>query len=354
MKIIKEPGKKNSAYHPDWEVDGNTWIEVKARVKSIGVVRQTLLQLAYTFSESEPPQKAMLLLIDPSITRERLRDEWKKAKRTLRPVIAGNITIAVYQNGRLLGIPNDPEPEMTKALLKVCKQEISSKSNPLPRPDYKAEIYKIVICNWLNKEGPMTSSWLAGTAGCNYRTVANALESFGNALIRHSDRSVELEYFPGDIWQWLVVNSGKSRLTKRYSDRSGQPRPIESLLKRIATIEQPAISIGGVPGAGHHYPDMDLVGTPRLDLTVHCPDKYLNLDFVEKLDPALKEETDLESDASVVVHILRRKESFFRTDSNGLVWADPVECLLDLHEMHLETQALDFVNYLQSRGEAPA
>lgn len=127
----------------------------------------------------------------------------------------------------------------------------------------------------------------------------------------------------------------KSRLTKRYSDRSGQPRSIDSLLKRLARIEHVNIAVAGTLGAQRIYPEIDLIGTPRLDLTVHCPDKYLNIDFVKKLDPALKEELNLEKPASLVIHCIRRKKAFFTTNSNGISWADPVECLLDLHEMSL-------------------
>jgi hypothetical protein len=45
-----------------------------------------------------------------------------------------------------------------------------------------------------------------------------------------------------------------------------------------------------------------------------------------------------------VIHALRRAESLFQPGEDGLPWADPVECLLDLHEARLESQALEFLN----------
>jgi hypothetical protein len=47
---------------------------------------------------------------------------------------------------------------------------------------------------------------------------------------------------------------------------------------------------------------------------------------------------------SLVIHALRRAESLFQPGEDGLPWADPVECLLDLHEARLESQALEFLN----------
>ena len=46
--------------------------------------------------------------------------------------------------------------------------------------------------------------------------------------------------------------------------------------------------------------------------------------------------------------IIRRKDSLFETNPLGIAWADPVECLLDLHEMRLEPQALEFLNFLKT------
>ncbi|HBC85924.1 MAG TPA: hypothetical protein DCZ94_03115 [Lentisphaeria bacterium] len=279
-----------------------------------------------------------------------LGDEWHKVETTFRPDILGRLCIVIFRDGRLIGIPDKQEPDLHEELLKVSEEELAIKKNPFPKQDYQSEILKILICQWLNRKGPLTLDWLGNAAGCNYRTVVNALESLGNALARRSDRSVELKYFPKDAWEWLLVNSGRSRLTKKYSDRSGQPRSIDSLLGRLAKMQLPYVAVAGVLGARHYYPDIDLIGAPRLDLTVHCPEKYPDIDFIGRLDPALEQEDDPGKPASVVLHFIRRETPFFETNSAGVPWADPVECLLDLHEMRLESQALGFLNALQSRG----
>jgi hypothetical protein len=71
-------------------------------------------------------------------------------------------------------------------------------------------------------------------------------------------------------------------------------------------------------------------------------------DFLRRLDPALKPVERAET-PQVVVHTLYRPESFFTHADKRDIWADEVECLLDLHEMRLESQALEFVESLSSK-----
>ncbi len=349
MKFIKAELKKGDNYYlPDWE-SANTRVVVKKDIKAIYILRNTILQLAYE-TPKKPLLNVILLLIEPKVTDLRLRTEFNKMEKIFRPDVLKRLSIIIVKEGHFYGFPKDPVPELSEALKEIYKDVLLYNNNPLPRTDYKAEIYKILIYKWLMHEGPLTSDWLAQTTGCNYRTVANTLNSLGSVLIRHSDRRIELKYFPKNAWEWLLVHLNKSRFTKRYSDHSGQPRSIDSLLKRLARMKHANIAIAGTLGTQHHYPNIDLIGNPRLDLTVHCPEKYLNIDFIEKLDPGLKEEVDTEKPASLVIHFIRRRKSFFKPNPDGIAWADPVECLLDLHEMYLEPQALEFLNFLQTKG----
>jgi hypothetical protein len=78
----------------------------------------------------------------------------------------------------------------------------------------------------------------------------------------------------------------------------------------------------------------------------------MNLGFIEKLDPALKRVDDPQQPANVVIHAVRHANPLFQPRDGGLQWADPVECLLDLHEMRLESQAHEFLNsFPPARGK---
>ncbi len=74
----------------------------------------------------------------------------------------------------------------------------------------------------------------------------------------------------------------------------------------------------------------------------------MNLDFMEKLDPALKPVADPLTQAHVVVHAVRHADPQFMPRLGGLAWADPVECLLDLHEDRLTLQASQFLEALEN------
>jgi hypothetical protein len=102
------------------------------------------------------------------------------------------------------------------------------------------------------------------------------------------------------------------------------------------------VAVGGVSGARHYQSDLDLVGTPRLDLSVHSRAKEVDLDFIQELDPALKKSEGREEAPRVVIHVVRRAEPLFER-GDGQLWADPVECLLDLQEGRLESQAQEFM-----------
>lgn len=268
------------------------------------------------------------------------------AQKAFRPDILNRLSFVIYKDGQYTGIPGDITPVDMRRLESVRKTESIRGRFKLQRPDYYSEILKILLLQWFENRGPVTSVWLSDTTGCNYRTVAKSIKSLGNSITRHSDKSIELGFFPKEAWNRLLVTSNKSRATIRYADLSGQPRSTESLLKRLIGLERSDIAIGGVPRARRLHSNIDLVGSPRLDLSVHCSGRYTDIDFVKHLDPALEIENDPVKPASLALHFVRRKTSMFYVDPDGVSWTDPVECLLDLHETHFDSQALELLNVL--------
>lgn len=127
----------------------------------------------------------------------------------------------------------------------------------------------------------------------------------------------------------------------------GQPRSADLHLRRLEKLNPPGLAIGGVLGAKHYFPDLDLAGTPRLDLSLHSPGRQLNLEFIEQLDPALKRVEDPLAPANVVMHAVRHADPLFAGREGGLAWADPLECLFDLYEARLDQQAAQFLEALQ-------
>jgi hypothetical protein len=343
LNLSRHLRKAKIAYEPDgqWQDVG---VEVKFQTHGFRDLRASLLQRAYWLT-SNPKSRGVLVLVGSRITEEGLQEEWRLAEKVLHPDVVNRLTVAVGRDKQYIGLPSDLGDDFCTWLDQLILEQ-SHKGKP--RDSFYA-IFQILLHQWLLAQGPTTSAWLMETAGCSYPTVRDALRRLDHYLLRHSDRRVELRYFPKDEWARLLAVSDHVRSTARLADRSGQPRSPESHIRRLEKLNISNLAVGGVIGTKHYYPNLDLVGTPRLDLSLHCPGRNLDLSFIEKLDPALKKVEDPLQPVTVAVHAVRRKDSFFEPGAGALSWADPVECLLDLHEARLESQAVDFLRALESR-----
>lgn len=326
---------------------GNALIEVKFGVDALRTVRASLVQVAYAIGE-HPASHGYIVLVDSTITLERLHDEWDRAAKVVRNDILSRLTICLHEEDRIRGIPSDPDGETKRILSKVVEEQRSRISTV--RTDYAFVILKLLLYRWLTSGEPVTSEWLSRTAGCSYPAVARALASLGSLLERRSDRRVLLRWFPKEEFARLLAVAERARSTVRFVDQSTQRRSAESQLRRLEKLNPPGLAIGGVLGAKHYFPDLDIVGTPRLDLCLHSRGQPLNLGFVAKLDPALKRVDDPRAPATLSVHAIRQADPQFAARQGGLAWADPVECLFDLHEARLEAQALQFLKHLETKA----
>jgi len=314
-------------------------------------LRASLMELAY-MANSRDVRRSFLLLEEPQITEIRLMEEWSRALGVVRPEILTRLGMLVRRGGQWTGTPTAPAPEEVPVLEQILQHELASQPKRAGRGSEAVhEILRILIHHWLLGKGAITVTALMEASGNSYPTVSRALERLAHCLTRHSDRSVELRYFPREEWAKLVAVADDVRSTVRFADRSGQPRSPESLLRRLRMLGRQDIAMGGVWGAKHYFPPLDLVGTPRLDLSIHSAGKAVDLSFIERLDPGLEPTTRRDQAATLVLHTIRRATSFFEPDKGSVIpWADPVECLLDLHEARLEPQAMEFLASFTTKG----
>jgi hypothetical protein len=323
-------------------------VAVLAHPDAIRTVRTTLMRLAYRLAD-EPGVRGHLVLEDSGITEERMQSEWVRAARVLRADILDRITVSLQRGSRVTVIPPGEVPSATATILQEHAAAQHQAANRPTRPDYGFVILKLLMHQWLMSDEPVTSEWLGRTAGCSYPTVARALKALGSIVERSSDRRVRLRYFPREEFERLVATSERARSTIRFADRSGQPRTPESRVRRLEKLSPANVAIGGVLGARHYVSELDLVGTPRLDLSVHCRDAAPDLTFISELDPALEREDDPHKPASVVVHAMRHADPLTVPREGGLAWADPIECVFDLREARLASQAGEFLETMTAR-----
>jgi hypothetical protein len=327
---------------------GRNVFEVKRRVRGARVLQTAILRFAY-FLDRNPELEGHLVLVNPALSEGRIRSEWENASRVLKQFIHRRLHIIIADGEEYKGLPGPPARSIRSHLPALLAEESRLEAR-LPRPDYFFVILKILVSQWLIGAGPVTAKWIGTTTGCSYPTVAKALHRLKPVIKRHSYRRVELNRFPREAWGQLLALSDSVRLTTRFADRSGKPRKPEELLRRLKALDRPDLAVGGSKGARYWYPDLDLVGDPRLDISIHCAHGQLDLAFVDQLDPALEVTKDRLEPTTLVIHAIRREVSFFEVRPQGINIADPVECLLDLHEMRLEPQAREFVRSFGRKG----
>jgi hypothetical protein len=357
--------KADIGYEPDdcWLYGGQrVWVEVKPDTSSFRNVRASLLGLAYLLAIN-PDSRALLVLPETRISSTRLNAERRLIRQTFRPDVADRLALVALNDGIPVGLPSDLDGEPFHSWLGDVVNRESNRGTQSRQ--YYEEILKVLIHQRWKTDEPVTTDWITKTVGCSYPTAATALQRLGDTVTRHMKRMSKLRQFPRDEWARLVSIADEVRGTKRFVDRSGQPRSPQSLMHRLAKLNRHDIAIGGIEGARHYKPDIDLMGLPRLDLSLHCPKGRIDWRFVKQLDPALEETDERNEPASLVVHVLRRKEHFFEAaDSvwpsgqtngvpgavpSGVQYADPVECALDLHEARLESQARELVNFFEGQ-----
>lgn len=331
------------------DLDGDTAvIEVKDSLSAVRGMRDSFISLAVSLLEDQ--RRGYLLLLNPGLSHSFLQTELNKMKSALRPELAKRLFLVVAKDGNIMEVGSTIPTEDLGLLQRAVMAE-KKHGTELARPNKQDEVFLVMLHQWVTGQGPMTSRWLEETVNCNYRTVARAVERLGNAVQRQSDRSVSLKYFPEQEWGRLLADAQRTRSTMLYADASGQPHSPESLIRQLPGLNRPDVAVGGVLGTKQYFNDLDIVGTPRLDLCIHCPGNRIDLEFLPKLDPGLVRTRDTSQPAQLALHFVRRKEPLFENQSQGFFWADPVECLLELYHARLVQQARRFQEFLTARGK---
>lgn len=333
-----------------------SWIfEVRRNLKDTRSLRDTLLQMAH-IAASKQDRNAILILDRPGITTERVHEEWNLFTRILDTGLKDRIGIVGEIPGFGLDWLAGELPGDFTNWKQVVHEILHHKEIVTAKARSGAffDVLRILLVHWLRGDPPVSTKQLTEETGFSYPTVAASLGKLQGDLARGSNRSVGFKKFPIDAWTKLLVDANTIRRTRRFTT-DARPRSPEAMLVRLRELRTTDIAVGGVLGARHWVPGLDIAGTPRLDLTVNfgmpqrrdwpMPDVAPPHDFIRKLDPALRPAHRNEA-ANLVVHSLDTPETFSKRDDDGIVWANEAECLLDLQEARLESQAQEFLHRL--------
>jgi hypothetical protein len=328
-------------FHAD-AVLGDSVFEVLIEPRDLRRLRASLMDIARIVA-GKRGRRGILVLDEPAITEDRLSLEWEALQSFVRPEVLDHLAMIIHRDSQdmIFGQLLPAEAENLEEVIQHQRQQ-SFKKTRRPTEAF-FDILRVLLIHWVRKSGPLTSKELSKETGFTYPTIANALEKLDPYLRRHSDRRVEISSFPRDAWFKLVAQSETVRETRAYAARSIKPRSPEALLDRLRELGRSDIATGGVVGARHYFPGLDLAGTPRLDLIMHSRRPGGEKDILRRLDPALKP-AERGEPPQVVIHSIYRPVSFFAKDEKEMPYADEIECLLDLHEARLESQALEFLD----------
>lgn len=335
-------------YRPD-AIRADTLFEVKDRVRDLRQLKAALLQLAIALGHA-PKFSGALVLVDPGVTWERLGQEWEGLQRALNQDVFRRLRLVVREAGEFRGIPTNPAPREQAIINEIVEDQVSRRHSRSRRSSGSFyDVLRVLLVSWFRREGPLSNKRICEITGYSYPTVAQALHDLEPRLIRHSDRSVELMAFPQGDWMRFVSNSVKLRGSTSFTDRSGSPRPAEKIIERLRKVLGTNVAVGGILGARHYLPGIDLVGTPRLDVTLDGAAEATLAETIQRVDPGLKPARRGEP-GTLVVHFTRLAAPLFAHKGEKL-WADEVDCLLDLHDARLEAQAQELLEHLSPRPE---
>ena len=323
----------------------NWHVCVKSGIFTVRDLRSILVGAAYDLKLT-PENRCLCVLAGSKFTSARLESELQAFKDIICPQIAGQIYLALFDRDEgFVSFPEDECDIPQNELRQFIQEQVALTGKRSPGATRSA-VLNLLALQWFNRGEPQTTEALCQASGASYPTVFNTIKQLEaeNLIARQSDRRVSLKRFPENLWRRWVVD-GEARKSIRFSDRSGQPRTPEDLAERLQRLNLANVAIGGVIGAKHYYPKLDITGSPRLDLVLHGGVKS-DLDFIKKMDPALGRMNSLVEPANVVVHFLPRAESMFIKDPNGFVLADPIECLANLYQGGLDYQGKDMLSAL--------
>ena len=309
-------------------------------------LRATLMELAEWLAD-HPGQRGLLLLLDNRLSAQRLEEEMLGASKALQP--------AVYERIQVLELPNQfsltanlqeagLSVEEAVGVDKALRASFTRKAAPRSPRFAHDLVFEHLINAYLLGLGPMTTDSIMSATGFSYPSVADALGKLAPSIRRHSDRRVELKHFPRQEWSRFISVYERGQFCQKFTVATELARTPESLLKRFRKRAPPGTAIGGVHAAHHYDPEFDLVGFSRLDICVNGKQSDQSLELARQIDPALEPTPFNTANPTLVIWPVHRADPLFQHDPQSEThWADPVTCLLALHDARLEAQAEELI-----------
>ena len=320
-------------------------VYVASGVRNTRDLRDLLLEVAYALG-SESVGTSLCLLPNCGFTQRKLNQEFGQFSRIVKDGLAQRLRVLS------LGTTSDLLQVLASAYsaqsLRDLQVHVDQVLNTKPTSSSQEAVVGMLLHRWVHQLKPIRIPELADLSGASVPTTYAAIKKLvPQCWMRDEERGIALKTFSAHAWkQWL---SACSDVTKaRFVDRSGSPRSPKKLADMVRKLARDDIAIGGVLGAMHYFPDLDMTAAPHLDLVVHG-NMQTDLSFVEQLDPGLERDDTALGTAHVIVHYLNRPNPLFEKQ-DGVVWAGVLECLVNLWDAQFIHQVEQLINHIAPVG----
>ena len=326
---------------------GDILLEIK-RTSAAVELRGVLLSLAYLLTEEPPSSRAVCVLTDTRLTKERVQEEITRFQEAVNPALARRVFLVAIKDGAIHG---EMLPIDTSLLPMIIESAQRESANPAGRVSQQA-VKTAALSRWHITSGRLGVADMQRATGASMPTVIAAFRAMQqDGLVYPVGTGWHLvDELPWDSVQRMVEAHAAERRVIRFKDPTGHARsPLamaERLRKLLSAGESADVGLGGVLGSLQYYPDLDITGAPRLDLCVYDGDAG----FVRKIDAGLIETSDPADKAALVLHLTRDPRRGPRPPGE-LHPASVVDCLADLLEIGLQSEARDFWHAMSHRRQ---
>lgn len=328
-------------------------IEIKSG-SSLRDLRSSVLQMGYELLSSRASQlRGLILLQDSRISPSKIAQEREMMQGLFRPELMQRIEILradSSKNPQEWDLPAELRNADFFAFLDgLAERAAAAVRGYTSAPGAGRDaVFERLIQTWLQHTPPESTMQIVSSAGVSYPTAAGVIKSLEqqDLIERGPGRTIQLKRFPWSEWRSWLARTSNTRKTVRYVSTSGSPRPYLQMASRLHDMHRADVAISGVLGAQHYAPDVNIVGTPRLDLVVSGhPGSFSDSDVL-RLDASLKPRSGESRNAHVAVHFIGNRLDPGFEMHDGHQYASPVQCLADFYELGLDGQAQEIIQQM--------
>lgn len=313
---------------------GTVLLEVR-KTNSARDVRDGLVGLAFALQDESPRAEAVCVVVSEKLSERRVQQELDRFRSIAHPTIAPRVHYLVSDSDGIHGEYSATDSFYDYVSEVVHKETKQGVRNALPAR--QAVVSALVTDLITHRSAPQPLTFWQKAAGVSYPTAMAAVSDLTRkGLIEDSpERGVRLRPLSAAEVLELARDHASKRQVLLYRDPTGFSTSTK-LLKRFNALREAgridgSLRVGGVIGAAHYFPQLDITSAARLDLSTNGA-----VFDVAQLDAALVEVTDSEprSAAVLAVHytadvLVNLSRAFAQPDQ----WASAFECLADLVEL---------------------